>query len=120
MTSALLALMLAAAPAAAPPADHRTCINEDSSTSWTAVDARTLLVSSGPRHWRVTTSTCPALTRMLPQINVVLPSGGYICGPHDAHIYVSTADGVRPIPCFMQSLERVSRAQAEAMTARHR
>ncbi|MBE7217241.1 MAG: hypothetical protein INR64_02080 [Caulobacteraceae bacterium] len=122
MLVAALALLLAAqVPAssptrAAPPRDQSACINEDGSTTWTPVDAHTLVVSSGGQRFKVTTATCPALTRALPTVNVVLPGGGYICGPHDAHLYVSSAGGVGPLPCPMESLTPIIPAQAAALT----
>ena len=127
MTAAALLLLAALA---APPASTATvrpsdtlkgqCIEQIQDPSWAPVDDHTILVTSGLRRFKVVTNTCPALTRQLPIISTVLLGGSSICGPHDAHLYVSSPGDVAPVPCFMQSITPLTDAEAKALGKRTR
>ena len=111
-----------AANAAAGPGDtlKGQCIDQIQQPSWAPVDDHTILVTSGVRRFKVVTNTCPALTRQLPIITTELLGGSSICGPHDAHLYVSSPGDVAPMPCFMQSITPLTRAEADALGERTR
>ena len=126
IAAALFAAALLSPPAApsatAGPGDtlKGQCIDLIQQPSWAPVDDHTILVTSGLRRFKVVTSTCPALTRQLPIITTELLGGSSICGPHDAHLYVSSPGDVAPVPCFMQSITPLTDAEAKALAKRTR
>ena len=115
LAAVVLALQLSAALPGGPAVDPHACINEDSSPTWSPVNDHTLVVSSGRRRFKVTTATCPVLRYNAPQVDLDLPSGGLICGPHDAHLYVRTPGGAGPSPCPMLDVQPISAADADAL-----
>jgi hypothetical protein len=92
----------------------RSCINTTFVTNWTPYDDHTILVQSGNRSFKVITNRCGGLTSPLPQINTVVKGGSSICSPADVDLYVSSG-GMTTIPCFVQSIQPLSKEEAQAM-----
>ena len=121
------ACLMAASAAAQPESAHRDradrlqhCIDTTFTANWTPYNDHTVLVDSGGRTYRVTTSQCPRLTSILPQISTVVRGGSQICSPKDFDLYVSNSGRVDRVPCFVQSITQMTPEEARAFERRHR
>jgi hypothetical protein len=98
----------------------KVCIDKGFISSIVAHDDHTIVVRQGPRAWRFTTNVCPHLGDPLPRISTYVRGGDSICGPHDVRLMVSDSADRNPVPCFVQSIEPISNAEARALERRKR
>lgn len=111
-------LTLATPGQAAQPASRRACFDPKFITDWRPVDARTVLALSGGGGYRIrTTAVCQNLTDRLAQVSTVVRSGGEVCGLGDADLYVSSPGRAVAIPCYIESVTRITPAEVKALEA---
>lgn len=119
-----LLLLATALMAAVPPAPARAkryaCIDSAHAENWRPVDDHTVIVTSFAKSYRVTTSTCPPLTRGLPHISAVVRGGTSICRAHDAGLYVSESGAAVALPCEVLGVEAMTPEEVRALDARPR
>jgi hypothetical protein len=109
------------APAAMAASERLTgaaCIDHDQNANWIALDEQTLLVRSAGRAWRVNTNRCPRIDDPLVRLTRVFPGGGSrICSRSDVRLYVSEGAASIPVPCYIQSIQPLTPAEATALEA---
>ena len=110
----VLALIAALALSPTPAASESSCVRlGGSATHYYPIDDRTIVISSGLRAYRVTTSPSSLLADRSAVILSRFQNSTVVCNPLDLNLRVTSPSGTAGL--ITQRIEQLSSAQAESL-----